>query len=216
MYAPPIVGRDTEERVIAYSLVIVASVAAIGWFTWIVTAARPADLLALVVAGSVVVTLCSVPTSVLGIFLLDRSTRDWAMAARSIAIVLVAGVFGATFYAFLWGVDAALLVTGTVVAVVSVWALVPLAVGALSAASGRTSMIGVLLAWPPSNLLALSLFVAPAPGGVDFAEHNVLALDEPVKSGLLLVIVATITFGPALFGRLMDRLITVNVGDVPA
>lgn len=203
-------GRDTEERVIAYSLLIVAGVTVVGWFAWIVTAARPGGILSLLIAGSMGLTLVSVPTSVIGIFLLERSERDWTLFARSIAIALVTGVFAATVYVFLWGPEAPLLILGTIVALLSIWAIVPLAIGAISAVADRVSMIGVLLAWPPSNLLAMALFVAPAPGGIDFATHNAVSLAEPVRSILLLVIVATITFGPTAFGRVMDRLITVT------
>lgn len=209
-------ARDTEQRIIAHSLLIVAAVTAVGWFAWIVTAARPGGVLPLVIAGSVVVTLLSVPASVVGIVLLDRTDRDWTTLSRSIALALVTGVFGATIYGFLWGVEFPLLVMGALVTLLSVWALVPLGIGAIGAATGRVSMIGVLLAWPPSNLLALALFVAPAPGGVDFATANTLALGEPVRSLLLLVVVATITVGPAVIGRLMDRLITVRVQEAPA
>lgn len=213
MNAPPIVGRDTEQRIIAYSLLIVAAVTVVGWFAWIVTAARPQGILPLVIAGAVAVTLVSVPTSVVGIFLLDRTDRDWTLLGRSIAIALITGVFAATVYGFLWGIEFPLLVLGALVTLLSVFAFVPLGIGAISAAGDRVSMIGVLLAWPPSNLIALALFVAPAPGGIDFAQHNALTLGEPIRSLLLLVIVATITFGPTLLGRGMDRLITVRVSD---
>lgn len=208
-------GRDTEERIIAYSLSIVAGVTAVGWFAWIVTAARPPGILSLLIAGSIVFTLLSVPSAVVGIFLLDRTDRDWTLLARSVAIALVTGVFAATLYVLLWGVELPILLTGTVVALVSIWVVVPLAIGAISAVGGSVSMIGVLLAWPPSNLLALALFVAPAPGGIDFATHNALTMPEPLRSLLLLLVVATITFGPATGGRLMDRLITVRVGETP-
>lgn len=203
-------GRDTEQRIIAYSLLVVAGVTAVGWFAWIVTAARPAGVLSLLIAGSIILTLLSVPTAVAGILLLDRADRDWTTVARSIALALITGVFGATIYGFLWGVEFPLLVLAAIAALLSVWALVPLSIGALGAVGGRVSMIGVLLAWPPSNLLALALFVAPAPGGIDFGTHNAIALGEPFRTLLLLVVFATITFGPALFGRLMDRLITVR------
>lgn len=209
-------SRDTEQRIIAYSLLVVAGVTAVGWFAWIVTSARPAGALSLVVAGSVILTLLSVPSAVTAIALLERFDRDWTLLARSVAIALVTGVFAATVYVLLWGADPLLLLAGTAVALLSIWAFVPLAIGAIAAATGRVSMIGVLLAWPPANLLALATFVAPAPDGIDFADGNALFLDEPIRSVLLLLVFATITFGPTLLGRLMDRLITVNVRETPA
>ena len=140
-------AKDTEERVIAYSLLIVAGVTVVGWFAWIVTSARAAGILPLVIVGSIALTLLSVPASVVGIFLIERLDRDWTMVARTIALAIVTGVFAATLYVFLWGPEIPLLLTGTVITLVSIWVFVPLAVGALAATAGRVSMIGVLLAW---------------------------------------------------------------------
>jgi len=204
------VGRDTEQRVIAYSLFIVVGVAVLGWFAWIVTATEAGWVLSLVIVGSIVATLLSVPLSVVGIFLFERSSRDWALLARTVAIVLVLTVVAATTYTVFWTPSPALLTVGAVAALVSLWAILPLVIGAISAVGDRVSMIGVLLAWPPSNLLAMALFVAPAPSGIDFARYNALSLAEPVRSVLLLVIAATIIFGPTLLGRAADRLIRVT------
>ena len=202
--------RDPEQRVIAYSLLIVVAVAVLGWFAWIVTATESGWILSLMIVGSIVTTLLSVPLSVVGIFLFERSGRDWTILARTAAIVLVVPVVAATIYTVFWTPPPALLTVGAVAALVSLWAILPLAIGAISAVGDRVSIIGVLLAWPPSNLLAMALFVAPAPGGIDFGRYNALSLAEPGRSVLLLAIAGTIIFGPSLLGRAADRLIHVT------
>lgn len=205
--------RETEERIIAYTVLVVASVAVVGWSAWVITSMQPPNAVSLAILGSILLTLVSVPASVAGVYLLQGSERSWPSIARLLALAMLAVVFLATGILVVGGAVDGLALAGLTLSLLSVWVLLPLAIGAISAATDGTSMFGVLIAWPPSNLLAMVLFVAPSPTGIDVNAGNALALAEPLRSLLVLVIVFVVVFGPALGGRLVDRVITVRVDD---
>lgn len=206
-------SRETEERVIAYSVLVVASVAVVGWSAWVITSARPPNVVSLAILGSILVTLVSVPASVAGVYLVQGSDRSWPSIARLLALAMLAVVFLATGIILVGGPVDAIVIAGLTLSLIAVWILLPLSIGAISAATDGVSTVGVLIAWPPSNLLAMILFVAPSPTGIDVNAGNALALTEPLRSLLVLVMVFVVVFGPALGGRLVDRLITVRVDD---
>lgn len=206
-------SRETEERLIAYVVLVVASVAVVGWSAWVITSARPPNVVSLAILGSILLTLVSVPASVAGVYLVQGGDRSWPSIARLLALAMLAVVFLSTGILVVGGPIDGIVLAGTALSLVAVWVLLPLTIGAISAATDGVSMIGVLVAWPPSNLLAMVLFVAPSPTGIDVNVGNALALAEPVRSLLVLVIVFVVVFGPALGGRLVDRLITVRVDD---
>lgn len=208
------VHRDAEQRLIAYVSLLVAGMAVVGWFAWLVTSARPLFALSAFVLGSVSIAVLSIALAPIAVFLGDRRERDWAIHARQVALALVAGTAAATVYLLVWGADPALVAGGTVAALLAFWVVVPLAIGAIATTTGRRSMHSVLIAWPGTNVLALAAFVAPEPGGgIDFGGSTVTALEEPYRTIGLLVIGGIVTLGPTLVGRVVHRFI--RQGDGP-
>lgn len=209
------VHRDAEQRLIAYVSLLVAGVATVGWFAWLVTAVRPLFALSLFLLGSVAVVVLSIVLAPVAVLFGDRRERDWAIHARHVALALVAGTATATVYLLGWGADPALVVAGTAVALLAFWGVVPLAIGAIATNTGRRSMHSVVIAWPGTNVLALAAFVAPEPGGgIDFGGVTVTALDEPFRTIGLLAIAGIVTLGPTLVGRVVHRFIRRR--DAPA
>lgn len=97
------------------------------------------------------------------------------------------------------GFRAALALGGAVGALVLFWVALPLTVGAWVASRLLAPVRYVFAAWPAASLVGFLVFVAPGPGGtIDFARYNVLFLDDPTRSLLLLVIAAVVVAGPAV------------------
>lgn len=203
--APP---RDEEQRLVAYVALLVAGMAVVGWFAWLVVSTEPLFAVVNFVLGSVVLVLLSIVLGPLAALFGDRRDRDWAVHARQLSLVLVAGTAAATAYMLLFGADALLVIAGTGVTVVAFWVVVPLAIGAIVTTTGRRSMHSVLIAWPATNVLALAAYVAPEPGGgIDFGGATVMALAEPFRTIGLLAVAGIVTLGPTLLGRVIHRFI---------
>lgn len=200
--------RDEEQRLVAYVALLVAGMAVVGWFAWLVATAQPGVAVLLFLLGSVAIAVLSIVLGPVAVLLGDRLDRDWAVHARQASLVLVVGTAAATAYMLIWGADAPLVVVGTGFALLAFWVVVPLSIGAIATTTGRRSMHGVLIAWPATNVLALAAFVAPAPGGgIDFNRYNVTFLDEPYRTIGFLLIAGIVTLGPTLLGRVIHRLI---------
>jgi hypothetical protein len=198
--------RDAEQRLIAAVTLLVAGVATVGWFAWILAAGGPPMAVTPFVLGSVAFVVLSIAAGPIAMVARDRLDRDWAMTARHLTLLLVVGLLGETIAVLVWGPGGVVVLAATVLALVSFWAVVPLAIGAISATTGGTTMLSVVVAWPATNVLALALFAAPTPtGGIDFGRYNVLFLSEAARSIALLGLVVLVALGPTLLGKAIDR-----------
>jgi hypothetical protein len=201
-------SRDAEQRLIASVMLLVAGLATVGWYAWLATVTGPSGPLSLFVLGSVAVVVLSVPAGPLAFVLSDRRERDWAMAARTVTLLLVLGTVAATLSVLVGATGSTTTVAGTGLGLVAFWVVVPLAIGAISATTAGPSMLSVVVAWPATNLLALATFVAPTPdGGIGFGRYNATFLNEPVRTIVLLAVAVVVVLGPTLVGTIVDRYV---------
>jgi cellobiose-specific phosphotransferase system component IIC len=197
--------RDAEQRLIAAITLVVVGVAAVGLSAWILAAAGSDRAIERVLLGSVAVAVGSIAAGPAAMALGDQLDRDWAMVARRVTLLVVAGLIAETVALLVVGAAGPVALAATVLSLVAFWVVLPLSIGAVSATTGGASMLSVLVAWPGTNVLALALFVAPTPGGIDFGRDTALALPEPLPSAVLLAVAVTVAVGPTLLGTVIDR-----------
>lgn len=198
-------ARDAEQRLIAYVTLLVVAIAAGGWAAWVLAVAGSPAAVSRGLLGALGVVVLSISAGPVAVAVRGRIERDWAVTARKVTLfVVLALVVGSGI--FVLARPAAAVPVATVTGLVAVWVLVPLAIGSLSATTGGTSMLSVLLAWPVTNVLALAVLAAPRASGVtEIGTASALALPEPARTGVVLVAVAVVSFGPTLLGKLIDR-----------
>jgi hypothetical protein len=187
--------RPDPGRLAVASLLVVAA------FVGAATTVGTLAVSVLVVVGSVVAVVLSIPLAVLGVVYHGRYEVRPTLVRGAVAVV-GAGVAAATLAAASGDPGDAPLVGAAVVALGAFWGVAPLSVGAWFCEWWRIPFRYVLVGWPPSLLLGSALLVVPNglfPAGVT-------VVDALVGVAATVAVLAVVVVGPAAVGRAVARV----------